>query len=114
MAQQHLNYGSYDDDPTADTIRDTFGMVENNFDDLYANTVTTHTKTSNLTANMNNVLAGSGFTPAITREPYSISVYNAGVEVQGVIKSWAQNGSNYDITLYVTDSFTNAKIKVIC
>lgn len=114
MAKQVIGIGTTANDGTGDTLRDAMDKINDNFTELYGSSVTTHYKVANLTANSTNTLAGSSFTPAITAEPFSIRVFDNGSEIQGAITGFVQNGANYDITLYVTDSFTNAKIKVIC
>lgn len=113
MAQQTINIGTVGDDGTGDDLRTAGGKINDNFTELYARNMAVHVKTNNLTVADNTVIAGSSFTPPLTREPAYIIAYDSGQEIEGLVKSYAQNGSYYDITIFSTEAFTNAKIKVI-
>ncbi len=53
MAQENINYGSFPDDPAANTIRDAFIATQNNFDALFAGAAN---------SNVSSIVAGTGIT----------------------------------------------------
>lgn len=65
-----------------------------------------------IVADEETVYPGSSFTPALTSKPKAISIFKDGVE-QNVGKSFAVNGTYYDITIYSVDTIENAEINVI-
>ncbi len=78
-----------------------------------SNALGVHTATVNLEAG-ENIIASVSFSKAISRAPFMVIVLdadNAPLEI-----SWSSNlnGSNYDLTIYSSESQTNVKIVVLC
>lgn len=70
------------------------------------------TVTHTIAADGDTVITGDEFTPALTTEPFDVSVWLAGIKQQVNI-SWAFNTPYYDITISTTEALTNAKINVL-
>lgn len=102
MAQQNINFGTFPDDPTADSIRTSFQKIQQNFTDLYSGAVVT---------GVSKVSAGDGVT--INRSTGNVVVASkiASVAFESPPDTllFGTNGLSNDETVVVYNSGSNTQ-----
>ena len=102
MAQQNINFGTFPDDPAADSIRTSFQKVQQNFTDLYSGAVVT---------GVSKINAGDGVTINRTTGNVVVSSKIASLAFESPPDTllYGTNGISTDETVVVYNSGSNTQ-----